>query len=311
MELSTRDVRKFQLRRREEVGVNTEKTLMDTLRVFLRWCERIDAVQPGLWKCAKPPNVPDEKKASDRALHREEAQPILDHLAKYEYASIEHVAWLLLVETGVRLGALRALDVEDYRSDCEPSYVEVVHRPETGTPIKNGSEGERWIGLSDEACEIVDDYLAHQRPDVTDSYGREPLFATAQGRVAKTTIRKYIYKWSRPCEIGLECPHDRVPEECTAATDVDRASKCPSSLTPHPIRRGYITYLLLSGVEIGVVCARCNVSPAIIEQHYDVRSEEDKMRQRQDVLREILNQPVITRSTPKIRDSVPDDDQSI
>lgn len=184
------------------------------------------------------------------------------------FASIEHVAWLLLVETGVRLGALRALDVEDYRSDCEPPYVEIVHRPETGTPIKNGSEGERWIGLSDEACEIVDDYLAHQRPDVTDSY-------------------------------------DREPEECTAATDVDRASKCPSSLTPHPIRRGYITYLLQAGVPVGTVSDRCNVSPAIIEQHYDVRSEEDKMRQRQDVLREILNQSVITRSVPDVRDSDP------
>lgn len=43
----------------------------------------------------------------------------------------------------------------------------------------------------------------------------------------------------------------------------------------------------------------------IIEQHSDVRSEEDEMRQRQDVLHEILNQPVITRSTPKVRDSNP------
>jgi hypothetical protein len=72
-----------------------------------------------------------------------------------------------------------------------------------------------------------------------------------------------------------------------------------------------VTYPLQAGVPVGTVSDRCNVSPAIIEQHYDVRSEEDEMRQRQDVLREILNQPVITRSTPKIRDSDPDDQQSI
>ena len=70
-------------------------------------------------------------------------------------------------------------------------------------------------------------------------------------------------------------------------TAIDRASKCPSSVTPHPIRRGYITDLLRSGVPVEVVSDRCNVSPAIIEQHYDVRSEEDKMLQRQRILDEV------------------------
>lgn len=133
---------------------------MDTLRVFLRWYERIDAVKPGLWKDAKSLGIPEKKKASDRVLHRDQAHPILDHLAKYEYASIEHLTWLLLVETGVHLGALRAIDIEDYWSDSESPYVETVHRPKSGTPIKNGSEGERWLGISEEACE-VDNCLVH------------------------------------------------------------------------------------------------------------------------------------------------------
>ncbi|MFC7213711.1 hypothetical protein ACFQO4_06400 [Saliphagus sp. GCM10025334] len=59
-------------------------------------------------------------------------------------------------------------------------------------------------------------------------------------------------------------------------------------MTPHPIRRGYITQLFRSGVDVQVVSERCNVSPAIIDEHYDVRSEEDKMRQRQEVLRRSL-----------------------
>ena len=69
---------------------------------------------------------------------------------------------------------------------------------------------------------------------------------------------------------------------------MDQASSCPSSVTPHPIRRGYITYLLQAGVPVEVVSDRCNVSPKVIEMHYDVRSEEDKMRQRREVLDEIL-----------------------
>jgi integrase len=55
-------------------------------------------------------------------------------------------------------------------------------------------------------------------------------------------------------------------------------------VTPHPIRRGYITHLLQTGVPVQVVSDRCNVSPEIIDQHYDVRSEDEKVQQRQQVL---------------------------
>jgi len=123
---------------------------------------------------------------------------------------------------------------------------------------------------------------------VTDEHGREPLLASQQGRITKSTIRKYVYKWSRSCAVGAECPHDRDPDECDAANDLDQASKCPSSVTPHPIRRGYITRLLKAGVTIEVVSDRCNVSPVVIDEHYDVRTEEEKMQQREAVLREAL-----------------------
>jgi integrase len=160
------------------------------------------------------------------------------------------------------------------------------HRPDTDTPIKNGPRGERPVAIPKSVCDVIDDYLAYQRPDATDDNGRESLLATAQRRPAKSTIRKCVYKWSRPCAYGKECPHDRDPEECEAPSDVSRASGCPSSVTPHPIRRGYITHLLQSGVHVQVVSDRCNVTPGVIDQHYDVRSEEDKMRQRRQVLTE-------------------------
>ncbi|WP_254522648.1 hypothetical protein [Natrinema caseinilyticum] len=121
-----------------------------------------------------------------------------------------------------------------------------------------------------------------------DEYGREPLLATSRGRVATATIRRYVYKRSRPYVIDRECPHDRDPDECEAI-DVGHASNCPSSVTPHPIRRGYTTHLLQAGVPVDVVSDRCNVSPKVIDRHYDVRSEEDKMRQRREVLDEILD----------------------
>jgi len=67
-------------------------------------------------------------------------------------------------------------------------------------------------------------------------------------------------------------------------------SKCQSSVTPHPIRRGYITRLLKSGVSVEVVSDRCNVSPVVIDEHYDVRTEEEKMQQCQETLRKALDE---------------------
>jgi integrase len=55
-------------------------------------------------------------------------------------------------------------------------------------------------------------------------------------------------------------------------------------VTPHPIRRGYITELLQHGAPVEVVSKRCDVSPENIEEHYDVRAEEAKMRQRNKIL---------------------------
>ena len=141
----------------------------------------------------------------------------------------------------MRRGAAHALDVDDY--DPNGQYLELHHRPDTGTPIKNGFDGERLVDLSGWLCNLLDDWIRDRRSDVTDSYGREPLLATRQGRPAKTTIAKYCYQYSRPCVYGDECPYDRKPETCEAVEDRS-ASICPSSISPHAIRRGSITHHL-------------------------------------------------------------------
>ena len=109
----------------------------------------------------------------------------------------------------MRMGAAHGLDVDDYHPDAETPHLDIVHRPETDTPIKNRKRGERPVAISSEVCEVIDDYLDHQRPDVTDDNGREPLLATTHGRAVKSTIRKYVYKWSRSCGHPHETSHGR------------------------------------------------------------------------------------------------------
>jgi len=286
--LSARDIHEFRVWRREDLSVTSEKTQMDTLRVFVEWCETIDAVQHGLFKKIKSPVIPDGGNVRETTLTTDRANEILDYLERYEYATVEHVTWLVLVETGMRMGGAHGLDIDDYRHEEEHPHLQLLHRPDTDTPLKNGRKGERPVSISSDACDIIDDYLENRRPDVTDDHGREPLLASEQGRISKSTIRKYIYKWSRPCIYGADCPHGKDPENCEAAQSIDQASKCPSSVTPHPIRRGYITRLLTAGVPVDVISERCNVSAVVIDEHYDVRSEDEKMRQRRGILEESI-----------------------
>jgi integrase len=254
---------------------------MDTLRVFVRWLESVDGVEQGLSEKVLSPSITPDENSRDVMLEGDRASKILAHLEKYEYASIEHVAIALMWHTMMRVGGVHAADVDDY--DPQGQSLKIRHRPDEGTPIKNQGEGERMVALTEEICSLIDDWLENQRPSVTDEYGREPLLATRQGRPNKTTLRAYVYRWTRPCTYSSECPHDRDLGECDALGH-DEASKCPSSVSPHAIRRGSITHRLNSDMPDKVISDRANVTQRVIEQHYDARTEEERMEQRREYL---------------------------
>jgi len=79
---------------------------------------------------------------------------------------------------------------------------------------------------------------------------------------------------------GLELEFCRVMER-------NEASKCPSSVGPHAIRRGSITQHLSKDVPEKVVSDLMNVSLDVIEKHYDRRSERKKAEQRGEYLEDI------------------------
>jgi hypothetical protein len=185
------------------------------------------------------------------------------------------------------MGAIRAIDLDDF--DPEQCVIRLRHRPgdsddrDDWTPLKNGADGERNVNLSADLNTLIKDYVGDRRDEVTDRYGRQPLLTTSQGRPAVTTIQRDLYKMTRPCVISDDCPHDRDPEECDAATS-SRASKCPSSTSPHPLRRWSIMRQLDAGVPKELLSDRVDVSVPVLEKHYDQRSKERKRERRKEVL---------------------------
>jgi len=215
-------------------------------------------------------------------IDTETDEAMLTYVEKYEYASRDHVIIAVLWHTMVRAGGLRALDLEDYKQDEQ--FLSLVHRPDTGTQLKNGASGQRLVSLSEDIGMLLDDYIAHRRKDATDEHGRRPLATTRNGRISPGAIRKTCYSWSRPCAVGLDCPHGREPDECEAAVRSNEASKRPSSEGSHAFRRGGITHYLSNDVPQEVVSNRANVSADILEKHYDERSAKKRMEQRRQYL---------------------------
>ena len=278
-DLDRRDLHEFRVWRREDgdLAPASEKTQMDSVRVFIKHLERLDVVETGLHEAVVSPALSGTDKRSEDIVDHEVAEDIVEHLDKYQYASNRHVAVLLMWRAGLRTGALQSLDLTDYSSDEQ--YIEVTNRPDTGTRVKNGDGGERHVALSSNVCDVIDDYITDNRHDVLDDHGRQPLVATEFGRVAKPTVRNWSYVVTQPCMMG-DCPHDRDEDECRAAHSTDYPGGCPSSVAPHAWRRGSITAMLRSDVPSPIVSDKVDVSESVLDEFYDKRSSREKMEQR-------------------------------
>lgn len=282
-ELTGRDLHRYRTWRSEDVNRVTLAGQLQTLRKFLEFCAAIDAVEPGMRERVHIPDLETEEESRDEKLPEDRAEVILKHLEKFRYASREHIILALLWHTGVRLGTLRALDVEDF--DPEAKCLKVRHRPDTETPLKNKHAAERSIAVGEYYCKVISDYIEHTRDTVVDDHGRRPLITSQYGRLSEGMIRETVYQWTRPCEIG-GCPHDRDPDTCEAM-EWNKASQCPSSRSPHSVRRGSITKHLRDGTPQEVVSDRMNASKEILDQHYDARTEREKMEVRREFLKDV------------------------
>lgn len=273
-DVSGRDVQRWRMWRQDskDLEKTTLRNHLCSLRVFVKWCASIEAVPDNLYDKIMVPRVGHGERHREEMLDADTAQDLLDYLSKYHFASIEHVTLALLWQTGMRIGAACGLDVGDVDFDNE--RIELHHRPDQDTTLKNGKGGERPVAITTELAELLRDHVENQRNDVTDDYGRAPLLTTTVGRMHRTTIRALVYRVTAPCFRGLECPDCKQGEQ----------AKCSEAVNPHAIRRGSITHFLSQDVPVEIVGDRMNVSRDVLDEHYDQRSEDVKLEQRRGYL---------------------------
>jgi len=276
---------RYKAHRTEEVAPTTLENEMRTVRLFIRFCESFGCCPEGIAASMTIPSAPKSKRSRDEQLKPERANKILDHLNTYNYCSFQHVLFSLLWNLGARVGGIRALDVCDFHaSSPDGPYIEFAHRPETGTPLKNGWKSERKPPIRDPLAALIADFIDARRPDTTDVHGRRPLLATEQGRPAITTIQRNIYGITRPCVYDGQCPHDREISDCEAAGRKNAASKCPSSRSPHTLRRGRATENANDGMPEEMVCDRMDMTPEVFREHYRQSTEADKRQLQREYL---------------------------
>lgn len=295
-DLTSKDVERYDKWRKYE-SLPRDKPLADTtlsddmylFREFIQYLIEHRMAPVRFEKYVEIPQIDYEEGegVDEKKLDPEIAKAALDYLRKYEYADVEHVSIELLCQSGPRRGGLIGRDVPDF--DYEERVLQYENQ-ET-TPLKNDEGSEREITLYGDVPEIIQDYLKDQRPPETDEEGREPLLTKGDGRMSPSTLQKIAYKWTRPCMVGLDCPHDRDPEDCEAAQKNNSAYKCPSSRAPHHIRTGYITDQKNRGVSAEGIEQRCDVSTRVQKLHYDLPDDTEERERFEDEFRNADEDP--------------------
>jgi site-specific recombinase XerD len=259
----------------------TLQQYMTSVRTFIRFLERVEAVRDGLNEKLRKPSPSQDEQRRDEAIEPERVQDILEVMDRFEYAKQHHVVMLLLWRTGVRTGTLWSFDVKDLTEVDGDPVLKARHRPQRGTRLKKKEKGERTISLRPRTAQVLEDYIDRNRPDVEDQHGRKPLLATSNGRMSKTVIRRICYKWT--------CPETTAVHECGCESRPTRqdAGDCEESVSPHTVRKASMTHWRRNNVPVEAVSDRMDSSPEVISQHYDQRSEEGKAQQRRRFLDEV------------------------
>lgn len=247
-------------------------------RTWLKFLEGQGLVETGLHLAIEVIRLDDDEASSEKQLEPKRAQNLISFYRESTKwrGTRRHALLEVFWHVGGRLSCVRALDLGDY--DASRGVLKFRNRPETGTRLKRGADHERNAALSPAPKSVLDLFVARERLEVRDEHGREPLFASQQGRPTPDTIRFWLYEATQPCMAG-ECPHGRRRPNCDWVPR-NQSSKCPSTRAPHHARRGSITWQRNLGFSRDVVAERAATTPDVIRRYYDKPDFDDELERR-------------------------------
>lgn len=273
----------------KDLAPMTTQNIVRTFRTLLQYGEGRFIVD-GTAEYVVVDPVDEEDEVRTDYITAETATDVLDYLYKYEYTSLRHMIFHLIWRTGARRGAIHGLDVNDWHP--EDRYLELRHRPKTGTTLKNKSKGERAVYVHDDRlAEALDNWVARGRANTTDEHGREPLLSTDSGRLHKTAISYNVAVATRPHYYTnvepAECPcvqegGENEGEDRCLGTVNENAFKCGESIGPHALRRSAVTALLNRGNAKQDIGERVDMTTDIMDKHYNQQTREESMVVRRD-----------------------------
>lgn len=250
-----------------------------TLADWLEWAESVGITERELAAALDAPALSKRDEVNTERLRADVAENIIaafrgdESMCGTKWHVVLELAWY----TGARIGAIRGLDLTDV--DVERGRLRFIHRPEMDTPLKNDEEGERVVGVPPSVAETLRTYVRRHRHDVFDDYSRRPFITVEDGRPHANSLSRWMRYATLPCH-GMECPHGEQPDACEWR-DYRDAKGCPSSLTPHRVRTGALTWMLNNpNIPDERVSERVNTSLPVLYKHYDHQSAEEEFRER-------------------------------
>ncbi len=261
-------------------------TYIKNLRAWLSWLAKRTDCDNELAELLNKDEVGLSPNARDEAISVKEAKHRRERLRERRYGSAQHAMFETLWNSGIRIGGAYSLDRCDV--NCKENEIELRNRPDAGTRLKNGDssddtsgDGERIVSIEPEVSEVLKTYISAFRKDVTDDYDREPLFTTAYGRAARSTLRRWTYK-ATDCRWTAT---EAAKLDCDGTCDAD-SNVCPESYYPHAIRRGAIVAHLVGGLSPKLASERFDVSYRVIKEHYDPRTKQQQKRNRKNEVKQ-------------------------
>lgn len=247
-------------------------------RRWLKWLESQGLVDIGTHLAIEPLQLEDKEQTSSDILRPQRLREFLGFYrdSMRHRGTRAHALLEVIGHTGCRRSGIRALDVGDF--DADDRTLQFINRPESGSRLKRGQIHQRKVVLSEEPSRVLEEFIARERARKHDQYGRKPLFASTQGRPAESSITRWLYLATLPC-LMMDCPHGKHRPSCEW-TEGSEASKCPSSKSPHPVRRGSITWQLNIGRDINDVADRAATTPDVIRRYYDQPDLDEDLRRR-------------------------------